>query len=105
MTGRERTWILHWEGSRSAYREGELYVSVARASYDRQSFRDVVARTKGQPVTEPGLGDAAYSFHVQGDSQDFVLLDVLKDGRLVQITAPSAEEARKAASTVLAQLG
>ncbi|WP_123819868.1 hypothetical protein [Kitasatospora cineracea] len=90
--------------SECAYREGELYVSVAHASYDRQSFRDVVDHTKGQPVTEPGLGDAAYSFRVQEDAQDYVLLDVLKGSRLVQITAPTAQEAHKAASSVLPQL-
>ncbi|MEU5385198.1 hypothetical protein ACFVT9_07450 [Kitasatospora cineracea] len=96
--------ITQEQVSECAYREGELYVSVAHASYDRQSFRDVVDRTKGQPVTEPGLGDAAYSFHVQEDARGYVLLDVLKGSRLVQITAPTAAEARKAASSVLPQL-
>ncbi|MFD8705664.1 hypothetical protein ACFV1W_24145 [Kitasatospora sp. NPDC059648] len=53
--------------SECAHQETELYVSVAHASYshDRQSFRDVVDRTEGQPVTEAGLADAAYGFHVR----------------------------------------
>lgn len=96
--------ITQEEVSECAYQEAELYVSVARASYDRQSFRDVVDRTKGQPVTEAGLADAAYSFHVQEESRDFVLLDILKGSRLVQITAPTAEDARQTALLVLPRL-
>lgn len=101
--------ITQDEVSECAYRDGELYVSVAHASYDSRSFRDLIDHTRGQAVTESGLGDAAYSFHTQEDPtqedpKNSVLLDILKGNRLIQITAPTAEDARKAASVVLPHL-
>ncbi|MFB7669507.1 hypothetical protein ACFC1R_37320 [Kitasatospora sp. NPDC056138] len=93
--------VTQSEVSECAYQDVGLFVAVARASYSRKSFQEVVDGTKGRAMKETGLGDAAYSFHVQDESGDFVLLDVLKGRRLVQITAPSVDVGRQAAGLVL----
>ncbi|MFH8336476.1 hypothetical protein [Streptomyces sp. AM6-12] len=91
--------------SECAYKAGGLYIALLHAPYTGKSFKAVVDGTKGKrtAVPEPGLGDAAYSFRESG--REPALLDVLKDGRLVQITAPTVATGRQAARAVLRRLG